>query len=135
MDLAEECLFGARITGIRLLLVDGDAETRASLRRGLEPRFVVTEAADAAGALACLAKRWFGVILADYCLADHDGVWLLEQVSDRYPHMRRVLMSSRAVPNVRGLRDAEILHLFFAKPLEPDVFTDYFVEQPSLSEP
>ena len=112
---------------IRLLVVDADADVRAKLRQGLENRFEVAEAASAEEALERLGERFFSVVLADYQLPDRDGVWLLEQVSERRPYMRRVLMSARSVPNVRGLRDAGVFQLFMAKPVEPETFAMYFV--------
>src|SRR5689334_11799026 len=74
------------IRRVRLLLVDADDETRAALRRGLEARFEVVEAASAKEALACLRTRWFRVIVADYELPDHDGVWLLDRAARRSPY-------------------------------------------------
>jgi DNA-binding NtrC family response regulator len=112
---------------IRLLLVDRDPEARATLRKGLENRFEVAEASTAEEALAQLGERFFSVVLTDYQLPDHDGVWLLEQVCEKRPYMRRVLMSARSVPNVRGLRDAGVFQLFMAKPVEPEAFAMYFV--------
>jgi CheY-like chemotaxis protein len=112
---------------IRLLLVDRNAESRAALRRGLEGRFEIAEASTAQEALDQLGERFFSVVLADYQLPDHDGVWLLERVCETRPYMRRVLMSARAVPNVRGLRDAGVFQLFMAKPVEPSAFAMYFV--------
>ncbi len=121
-----EAIDGAPISRIRLLLVDGDDDVRAELRKGLENRFEVTEARTAKEALSLLRKRWFRAILTDYQLADRNGVWLLERVGHRSPFTWRVLMSKWSVPNLRGLRDDGVLHLFLAKPLEPKVFAGYF---------
>ncbi len=112
---------------IRLLLVDSDDEARAALRRGLETRFDVVEARTAKEALARLEDRWFRVILTDYRLSDQDGVRLLKRVVQRSPYTWRVLMSTWSVPKVRALRDAGVLQLFMAKPIQPDHFSGYFV--------
>jgi CheY-like chemotaxis protein len=112
---------------IRLLLVDRDPEARAALRERLENRFEIAEASTAQEALERLGERFFSVVLTDYQLPDHDGVWLLEQICEKRPYVRRVLMSARAVPNVRGLRDAGVFQLFMAKPVEPETFAMYFV--------
>jgi DNA-binding NtrC family response regulator len=114
-------------SGIRLLLVDRDPEAREALRQGLEGRFEIAEASTAEEALEQMGERFFSVVVADYQLPDHDGVWLLERVCETRPYMRRVLMSARAVPNVRGLRDAGVFQLFMAKPIEPETFAMYFV--------
>ncbi len=114
------------VSRIRLLLVDGDEETRSSLRCGLQARFDIVEASTAKEALARLRERWFRVILTDYRLADRDGVWLLKRVATRSPYTWRVLMSTWSVPRVRGLRDAGVLQLFMAKPIQPEHFSVYF---------
>ncbi len=110
----------------RLLLVDGDPEARTALRHGLAERFDVVEASNATDALALIDVRWFSIVLTAYELGDRDGVWLLEQVRERQPLARRVLMSKRGVPNVRGLRDAGVIELFVAKPVKPETFSAYF---------
>jgi len=120
---------GASVSFIRLLVVDPDPDVRASLRQGLAGRFEIDEASSAAEALARIGERFVSVVLTDYQLTDHDGVWLLEQVQQQRPHIRRVRMSSRSVPNVLGLRDAGVLHLFMAKPVDPEAFAMYFVER------
>ncbi len=115
------------IRRVRLLLVDANDETRAALRHGLEAIFDVVEASSAKEALTCLRKRWFRIIVADYQLPDHDGVWLLDRVAQRSPYTWRVLMSAWSVPRVRSLRDAGVLQLFMAKPIQPDHLSGYFV--------
>ncbi len=110
----------------RLLLVDGEPEARSSLRQGLAERFDIVEASNATDALALIDVRWFSIVLTSFELSDRDGVWLLEQVRERQPLARRVLMSKRGVPNVRGLRDAGVIELFMAKPVNPETFSAYF---------
>ncbi len=118
-------------SGIRLLLVDGDPKARTRLRRGLAGRFDIVEASTAEEALALTDDRWSSVLLADYEPPDHAGVWLLEKIAKQRPNVHRVLMSSRSVPNVHGLRDAGVFRLFLAKPLEPETFSAYFASSPS----
>jgi two-component system response regulator GlrR len=111
---------------IPLLVVDADPHARAKLLGGLDGRFHVAEAASAEEALKRLGQRFFSIVLADYKLPDRDGVWLFEQISEHRPYVLRVLMSERAVPNVRGLLDEGLLQLFMAKPVEPNEFSMYF---------
>jgi DNA-binding NtrC family response regulator len=114
-------------SGMRLLLVDSDAAARAELNEGLKRRFEIIEAETCSEALAQLATRWFNVIIADYALQDHDGIWLLERIAESYPHMYRILISEHSVPNVRGLRDAGVFQLFMGKPVQPEALSAYFV--------
>ncbi len=111
---------------VRLLLVDADEEARSALARGLEAYFEIVEAPSAKEALAQLRAHWFRAILTDFQLPDHDGVWLLDRVAVRSPYTWRVLMSKWSVPRVRSLRDAGILQLFMAKPIQPNHLAQYF---------
>jgi DNA-binding NtrC family response regulator len=121
------------LSRMRLLLVEGDQGERARLCRGLEKRFCIWEAATAEDALRVCEDHWVSIVLANYALADHDGVWLLERIAQLHPHMHRVLMSDRAVHNVRGLRDSGVFRLFVAKPVEPEGFSAYFAPRSDLA--
>jgi DNA-binding NtrC family response regulator len=108
------------------LLVAADHETRAALRSGLHRRFEITEAATIAEALAFVRARWFGAIVVDYDLDDASGLPLLERLAERSPHTNRILISRRAVPNLRDLLDDRTVELFLAKPIAADDFSSFF---------
>jgi DNA-binding NtrC family response regulator len=112
-------------SGIRLLLVSPDEKDRLRLRNGLRGRFAVVEAATAEEALYWLDARYFSVILTDYELGDQTGTWLLQETARRRPHVHRFLMSARGVPDIFRLRAEEVFRVFMAKPVEPEVFSEY----------
>ena len=115
----------APMSGIRLLIA-ADAETRSTMRAGLHRRFEITEAATAAEALLLVRARWFSAIVVDYELEDSSGVWILRQVASNFPHTHRILISRRAVPNLRDLLDERIVELFLAKHISAEEFSGFF---------
>jgi DNA-binding NtrC family response regulator len=71
----------------------------------------VVAVASAAEALALLSHEHFDVVIADWLLEPPErGDRLLDEIRDRYPHMRRVLFSGQDV------RDASSAHFFIEKP-------------------
>ena len=108
------------------LLVAADAETREALRSGLDRRFEMAEAATIADALSLVRARWFGAIVVDYELDGAAGLPLLERLVEESPHTHRILISRRAVPNLRDLLDDGIVELFLAKPVDADEFSSFF---------
>jgi DNA-binding NtrC family response regulator len=108
------------------LLVAADSETRAVLRNGLDRRFEISEAATIADALSLVRARWFGAVVVDYELDDASRVSLLEGLSEKFPQTHRILISRRAVANLRELLDDRIVELFLAKPIDADEFSSFF---------
>ncbi len=82
----------------RILVVDDDAVVRKATRRLLERRgFTVVEADDAESALGVLAgDDAIEVVLSDHAMPGRTGRQLLAEVADRFPQIRRVLMSGFA---------------------------------------
>lgn len=80
-----------------VLIVDDESIQREFLRAmipGLDPRFVVAgEAADGEEALAWLAGHAADVLVTDIKMPVMDGLALCRIVFERYPHMRRVILS------------------------------------------
>jgi PleD family two-component response regulator len=67
--------------GLDILVVDDDDETRQHVVSGLKAAgHLVSEAADAASALAQTAARHFDVIILDRLLPDGDGISLVQQL-------------------------------------------------------
>jgi len=120
---------GLAVVGrIRLLLVDADPAERARLRADLEPRFAVTEAANADEAVGFLGTQYFEAILTDYELGPKDGAWLLEYVFAHHEHVLRALMSVGGVEELTELRRRGVVWLFKAKPVDAANFSRYFAQ-------
>ncbi len=82
----------------RILVVDDDDVVRRATRRLLERRgLVVVEANDADTALDVLGRDdAIEVVLSDHAMPGRTGRQLLAEVADRFPEVRRVLMSGFA---------------------------------------
>src|SRR5690242_11793089 len=106
--------FEAAPVSVVRLLVAADPDTRAALRKGLHRRFEISEAATIAEALALVRARWFGAIVVDYELDDASGLPLLERLAEESSQTHRILISRRAVPNLRDLLDDRVVELFLA---------------------
>lgn len=81
-----------------VLLVDDEPQARKWFGRTYGDEFVVLLAADAQEALAVLDQRGHevAVLLSDYRMPGADGVQLLTQVSQRYAHIARLLVTAYA---------------------------------------
>lgn len=94
-SVAEERTFGEEIT-VTLLLVEDNEATRRSLSEGLGERgYRVLAAEDGASALALLDERSPSVdwLITDFVLPDMDGIMLAEEVLQREPDIRYLVMS------------------------------------------
>lgn len=106
----------------RVLVVDDELLVGRALTRSLTAVADVTHAVDAAEALRLLEAHDYDVVVADFAMPHRDGLSLLEEVSRRWPRVRRVLHSG-VMPN----RDAAnallagVVHELIDKPAPRDV--------------
>lgn len=78
-----------------VLIVDDEADVRASLRRVIEKHgHEVVEAASADEALAAMETRAADVVFTDIQMPGHDGRWLTFELRKRYPATAVVLATS-----------------------------------------
>jgi DNA-binding NtrC family response regulator len=77
-----------------ILVVDDEATVRLILRRWLERSgYVVREANSAAGALAEMDKEPAAIMFSDIRMPGQDGLWLVEQVNQKWPATAIVMAS------------------------------------------
>jgi DNA-binding NtrC family response regulator len=96
--------------GISIVFVDDDANLLQGIARVMKTErrdvaFSLCSSADEV--LALLQEKSFHVIVADYRMPGQDGLSLLAVIKERYPAMKRVLLT--------GQSEAEIFHE--AKPI------------------
>lgn len=109
----------------RVLLVDDEPAVLAVLERSLAHLGrAPCRATDAAEALAWLGRERFGVIVSDYSMPGHDGLWLLDRVRHRCPGMRRVLMSGGPVPAIADHLQEGLVERFLPKPVTPRILAE-----------
>lgn len=106
----------------KVLFVDDDPNILQGLRRMLRPlrdEWQLHFAGSAEEALEALRANPMDVVVTDMRMPRVDGVALLEQVRDHYPHIARIILSGQASQS-GALRSVSAAHQFLAKPCEPD---------------
>lgn len=106
----------------RVLVVDDELLVGRALTRSLASVADVTHAVDAAEALRLLDAHDYDVVVADFAMPQRDGLSLLEEVSRRWPRVRRALHSG-VMPNQEGANAllAGVVHELIDKPAPRDV--------------
>ena len=107
---------------MRILLIDDDPATLLALSEGLVLRLrdvALTTARDCETALSFLKDKEYQAVISDIRMAGMDGLVLLKEVRDRWPHIPVVLITGRE----RG-REEEALYggafAFIEKPVDLD---------------
>jgi len=78
----------------RLLLVDDEAAILASLKRLLRSRrYTIFTATSGVEGLAILEREPIDLVISDMRMPEMDGAQFLEQVSDRWPETKRILLT------------------------------------------
>jgi CheY-like chemotaxis protein len=104
--------------GLRILLVDDMPLVLGALQRGLQRCGYAPAVADSArGALEQLQREPFAVLVSDYKMPGHDGLWLLAQARLLCPDCHRVLISGGPVPDIRVHLDDGLVERFLNKPI------------------
>lgn len=128
VDVTEVCLQGHRMgerfslrtsSGARILLVEDSDDLRTLMVLILEAEgYRVDSARSAEDALRLLCEQRYDLVLSDYALPGHDGVWLLQEAVARelIPTPRGIIVTAH--PHVRDAGGFPVLY----KPLDFDAF-------------
>lgn len=103
---------------ISVLFVDDEPNILAGLRRLLFPmrhEWKMNFAPSGAEALAILMHQRVDVVISDMKMPGMDGAQLLQQVSQQYPRVVRIILSGYAEKDLI-LRAISVAHQFMAKP-------------------
>ena len=108
VDPEEQCSSGSMLVADRVeaespvvLVVDDDVELRESLMRLLaECDLTAVGAASSLNALEILQHSRVDVVVSDHFTWGIDGVSLLSEVRQRWPHVQRILFTADAAPDV-----------------------------------
>ncbi len=92
----------------RALLADDDARIGLALGRFLRDGFDVVTVESFDEAVEALRFQQFDVVITDYQMPGRDGGELLAHVKQRYPGIRRVLLTA-APRDERNAGDAELV--------------------------
>jgi DNA-binding NtrC family response regulator len=106
---------------MKILVVDDEQVVLNSCKRVLEAEgFEVCLVPSAEKALEALEREGFGLLLIDIKMPEHDGLYLIQEVKERWPAIPMIVMS--------GYDTAETIEeaarvgaaIFIAKPFTPD---------------
>jgi DNA-binding response OmpR family regulator len=104
----------------RILVVEDDPHLSHAMSRLLRRHFDVDEVRTLAGALVALVDT-IDVVLTDWHLGPDDGLVLLQQARDRFPRVRRILMTASALDPHSELRLRACGAVMLRKPFELEV--------------
>ena len=113
-----------RLDGVRILLVEDDADTRECLLLGLRQHGAEVVAAGSADeAAAALERGDFDILLSDLAMPDEDGFSLVRRLRARPPEQGGRIPAAALSAHVRAEERARALlagfDLHVAKPIEP----------------
>jgi CheY-like chemotaxis protein len=109
------------LAGIRVLLVDDDADIREAFQAVLEARGAEVTAADSvAGALAALERSRPDVLLSELAMPRQSGYDLIRELVARDPSLPAAALTKYSRPEESRRALAAGFHMHLAKPIEVD---------------
>lgn len=110
-----------------ILIAEDKKSFRNSMSKYLSDQgFHVIEAANGEDALAVLKKEGVDLIITDYNMPKMDGVTLLKEVKNSYPHIKNIIISGEiSLDDISELIDFQKHNIVFftEKPLDISEFT------------
>ena len=113
------------LAGVRVLVVDDEADARELVRVVLETTGAHVTTAESAGeALHAFTSRSFDLVVADIAMPERDGYWLIRAIRD-LPAQYGGEVPAIAVTAYASIRDRDQaidagFNLHLAKPVEPE---------------
>jgi CheY-like chemotaxis protein len=103
-----------------VLVVDDSALSLRGLERILSKEYTVYKCANAQEAIDLLKKIEVDIIVTDCDMPGKDGLWLLDQVRQKYPDIYRILVSASEKDKFDEAVDSGLAQVFLAKPVHPE---------------
>ena len=110
----------------RVLLVDDEPMMWRLMHHIVGQKFVLETASDALQAVELLNTHKFFIVVTNYNLPGHDGIWLLKMVRQSSPKTQRILLSDQENDAIRESVASGLVHRFIAKPFAQDDFANMF---------
>ena len=104
---------------MKILVVDDESIVLESCKRVLGDSFEVVPVTSADAALEVLGRETVGLILLDIKMPGKDGMSLLKEVKERWPHIAVIVMSGYATNETVELVSRTEAATFIAKPFTP----------------
>lgn len=113
----------------RILLVDDEPMMWRTMNRIVGPKFVLETASDALQAVELLNAHKFQLIITNYDLPGHDGLWLLKMARQSSPNAQRILLSEHDSEAIQESIASGLVHHFIPKPIAQDDFANMFNDE------
>jgi HD-like signal output (HDOD) protein len=111
---------------MKVLFVDDEVRVLSGIRRMLHqsaPDWQATFAGGGDEAIAALANGEFDVVVTDMRMPKIDGLAVLREAIEKYPHVARIVLSGQVDDDV-AWRAVPLAHQFMSKPCEPRVLIE-----------
>jgi CheY-like chemotaxis protein len=100
----------------RILVVDDEPVVLNAVRRSLRIGCAVDVAANAEDGLALAMVHKYHAVVTDFDMPGRNGIWLLEQLRERFPETLRVLHSGSDPADVGAHVARGVVQRFIPKP-------------------
>jgi len=123
-----------------ILIVDDDARIVEEIVRGLRNHtaFQVHAFTNGADAHAALQQTPFDLIIADWKMADEDGVTLIHKAKEQSPETITVLMGACEMTEIKRLSETFTAHHYLTKPFSMDdllsIINSIFLPDPVIGQ-
>src|SRR5690554_2930168 len=121
-------LAGGRVDAIRILIADGDRDSRTVYRVILQHHgYEVLEAEDGETALACALEQGVAVVVTELTLRQLDGHRLIERLraDSRTSELAVIVLTARALQADRDRARRAGCTEFLVKPVQPMELVEY----------
>lgn len=109
-----------RLDGVRVLLVEDHDDSRLVLEQCLMVNgATVTGVASARDALRALDERPVDVVITDYAMPEHTGLWLLERILERPEPVPVIVLTGYMDTDVARLRRSPFARVL-RKPIDTE---------------
>ena len=113
-----------RLDGVRVLLVEDHEDSRLVLAQCLIVEgAAVIGVASARDALRALDEQPVDVVITDYAMPDHTGLWLLERILERSQPLPVIVLTGYMDTDVAQLRRSPFARVL-RKPIEPEALCE-----------
>lgn len=103
----------------RVLLVDDSPDVVEALSRLFRTHYDVATATSPEEALATMESNPVDVVITDYDMPTHSGLWLLQEIERRDPRVVRILSSGGFPPELSKHLASGLVQHFLPKPSMP----------------
>jgi len=104
----------------RVLLADDEPLVWRIVERLLGPQWILETVSDSLQAVEMLHRQRFQVVVADYDMPGHDGIWLLKKVKQIDPQAVRILLSGHSIEAINTYLSSGLVNHFISKPIDQD---------------